>query len=422
MTFHVVGGGLAGLAAACALARAGTGRPIRLYEAAPRAGGRCRSWHEPRLQTEIDNGTHVVLGANAAVRRHLAWIGAEDRLAWLQTGARMMASGGSAPWDLAGPLDLLAAWRRLGGPLTAEFATLARLLLPAGQATIGARLDADSRLATEIWRPLARAVMNTDPETADADAFARVLRKVLAGGRAAMRIGVARRSLADCFVDPALARLRTDGAEIRLRARLRAIERGEDGTRRLIFDEAAVPLAPADRLILALAPWDLAGLVPGRAPACAASAIVNLHVRLDDPAPPPTPPVLAGLACSPAEWVLRRDGVVAVTASAAAALSDMPAAALARSLWADAAPAVGLPRGDLPARWLIVKEKRATPLQTPSFAADRKNVLARKGRAILAGDWTVAGLPCTIEAALLSGEAAAARALASGRDCSDDGL
>jgi hypothetical protein len=100
----------------------------------------------------------------------------------------------------------------------------------------------------------------------------------------------------------------------------------------------------------------------------------------------------------------------------------MPAAALARSLWADAAPAVGLPRGDLPARWLIVKEKRATPLQTPSFAADRKNVLARKGRAILAGDWTVAGLPCTIEAALLSGEAAAARALASGRDCSDDGL
>lgn len=422
MTFHVVGGGVAGLAAACALARARTGRAIRLYEAAPRAGGRCRSWHDARMDAEIDNGTHVVLGVNAAVRRHLAALGAEDRLAWLDGGARMVASGGAAPWRLAGPSDLLAAWRLLGGPPASEFATLLRLLMPFGAETVGGRLSAGSRLAIEIWRPLARAVMNADPEEADAAAFARVLRKVLAAGPAGMRIGIARRSLADCFIEPALAFLRAHGTDIRLRSRLRAIARGAGGTRHLTFDDGVVALARQDTLILALAPWDLAGLAPDRAPECEASPIVNLHVRLGDAHAADATPVLAGLADSAAEWALRRGSVVSVTASAAAAMTGEPAESLARRLWADAAPAVGLLRSPLPARWIVVKEKRATPLQTPRFARDRRSVLAAPGRAILAGDWTLPELPCTIEAALLSGEIAARRALRPGPDCSDDGL
>ena len=40
-TMHVVGAGLAGLAAAVRLA--GKGRNVRLYEAGRHAGGRCRS-------------------------------------------------------------------------------------------------------------------------------------------------------------------------------------------------------------------------------------------------------------------------------------------------------------------------------------------------------------------------------------------
>jgi uncharacterized protein with NAD-binding domain and iron-sulfur cluster len=45
-TIHVIGAGLAGLAAAIRLARGAHGGVI-LHEAAPQAGGRCRSYFDP---------------------------------------------------------------------------------------------------------------------------------------------------------------------------------------------------------------------------------------------------------------------------------------------------------------------------------------------------------------------------------------
>ncbi len=44
MRVHVIGAGLAGLAASLALADAGL--PVTLYEAGPAAGGRCRSYFD----------------------------------------------------------------------------------------------------------------------------------------------------------------------------------------------------------------------------------------------------------------------------------------------------------------------------------------------------------------------------------------
>ena len=59
MKAHVVGAGLAGLSAAIELARAGV--EVSLTEAAPRAGGRCRSYHDPQIGQVIDNGNHFTL-------------------------------------------------------------------------------------------------------------------------------------------------------------------------------------------------------------------------------------------------------------------------------------------------------------------------------------------------------------------------
>src|SRR6185295_6086820 len=52
-TVHVIGAGLAGLAAAVKLAARGEG--VALHEAAGQAGGRCRSYHDPALDMVIDN-------------------------------------------------------------------------------------------------------------------------------------------------------------------------------------------------------------------------------------------------------------------------------------------------------------------------------------------------------------------------------
>src|SRR6266567_9114073 len=75
---HVVGAGLAGLAAAL---RAGdAGANVVVHEAAGQAGGRCRSYVDSALGIKIDNGNHLVLSGNHATMDYLRRIGAADRL------------------------------------------------------------------------------------------------------------------------------------------------------------------------------------------------------------------------------------------------------------------------------------------------------------------------------------------------------
>ena len=73
-TVHVIGAGLAGLAAALKLDY--RHRRIVLHEAARHAGGRCRSYYDATLGQVIDNGNHLVLSGNVAVRDYIDTIGA----------------------------------------------------------------------------------------------------------------------------------------------------------------------------------------------------------------------------------------------------------------------------------------------------------------------------------------------------------
>src|SRR5476651_967849 len=75
---HIVGAGLAGLAAATRLSAAGV--KVTLHESANQAGGRCRSYHDPALDMMIDNGNHLVLSGNASALAYLEDIGARDHL------------------------------------------------------------------------------------------------------------------------------------------------------------------------------------------------------------------------------------------------------------------------------------------------------------------------------------------------------
>src|SRR5262245_34872181 len=70
---------MAGLAAAVRLAH--LGKNLTVYEAAPRAGGRCRSYHDAHLDCVIDNGNHLLMSGNSAAMTYLKGIGAADRLA-----------------------------------------------------------------------------------------------------------------------------------------------------------------------------------------------------------------------------------------------------------------------------------------------------------------------------------------------------
>ncbi len=398
MTVHVVGAGLAGLSAAVELTA--RGRKVVVHEAGPRAGGRCRSYHDAQLGMDIDNGNHLVLSGNRAVHAYLARIGASDRLhgpavaefafADLASGERwtVRPSMGPLPWWI------FDAGRRVPGTGARDYLRLAGLLRPAGGSRVGDVVPTSGPLWHRLIEPVLLAALNTPAAEGSAALASAVIRETLAKGGRAYRPLVAQPTLAAAFVDPALAWLAGQGAEVRFGRRLRAVTADA-----LDFGDGP---EPADAVVLAVPAPVAAGLLPGLVVPTAFKAIVSAHFACE--APPGTPPIL-GLVNATVEWIFALPGRISVTVSAADDIVEEDRTALAARLWADVAAALGLPAA-LP-RWQLVKEKRATFAATPAQDALRPPARTSRPNLVLAGDWTQTGLPATIEGAIRSGVTAA---------------
>jgi squalene-associated FAD-dependent desaturase len=387
---HVVGAGLAGLAAATRLAAAGC--RVVLWEAGGHAGGRCRSYVDGELGLRLDNGNHLLLSGNLSSLAYLDRIGARGTLDIgaaefpfldLRSDERWTVRAGKAPPG-AGLRDALG---------------LLRLLVAAPDRTVAAVLGR-SPLFERFWRPLAVAALNTRPEEAAAILLRPVIAETFLAGAGACRPLLPKEGLSESFVDPALAFLEASGATLRFNARLREI-REEEGWVVALDDE------PVERVVLAVPPSVATRLLPGLAAPDEFRAIVNAHYRVAADGPP-----FIGLVGGAAEWVFRKHGVLSVTVSAAETLVELPAEELAPLLWRDVARAYGLPAEPLPPG-RIVKEKRATFAATPAQLRRRPSALGRWRNLFLAGDWIDTGLPATIEGSIRSGHEAAHLVLAS---------
>ncbi len=265
---HVVGAGLGGLAAAVKLAAEGAS--VALHEAAGQGGGRCRSYHEPALGMEIDNGNHLVLSGNHATMRYLDMIGAKSQLSGpaeasfpfvdLATRERwiLRPNAGPLPWWIFSPE------RRVPGTRALDYFSLFALLLANKGAPIGDAISCSGPLYEKLWRPLLLAALNTEPAGASASLAAAVVKETLARGGRACRPLVAVNGLSRAFVDPALKMLEGKGAPIRFGRRLREIRFDETAVAGLDFGEETIDVAPGDAVILAAPSWVAADLVPPR--------------------------------------------------------------------------------------------------------------------------------------------------------------
>jgi hydroxysqualene dehydroxylase len=406
---HVVGAGLAGLAAAVDLS--GRGCAVTLYEAGRQAGGRCRSFDDAELGVRIDNGNHLLLSGNVTAMDYIGRIGAlttfeqPDEAAIpfvdLATGEQwtVRPSAGPIPWWV------LRAARRIPGTSARDYLGALRLWWAAPDTTVAAALAADSMLYRRLWQPLAVAALNTAAADGSARLLWRILVETLGRGAAACRPLVARVGLSESLVDPALAFLARHGGAVQFGARLRAIDFAADRVASLHFDGETVQLAPTDAAILAVPAAVAARLVPGLVVPDDYAPIVNAHFRC---ALPPSAPLLVGVVGGTAEWVFRKREVASVTVSAADRLVDWPADQLAQLLWRDVARAIGCPPAPTPP-CRIVKERRATFRATPAQLRRRPPGATRWNNFRLAGDYVESGLPATIEGAIRSGFAAAAQ-------------
>ncbi len=403
---HVVGAGLAGLAAALSLADAGW--RVFLYEAAPAAGGRCRSYFDRELGCRIDNGNHLLLSGNTAAMAYLTQTGASGTMTGpatpvfpfieLPSGRRwtLRPNLGRMPWWI------FSAGRRVPGTKTADYLALLALRRAGPEATVAAVLGRGP-LWQRLMEPLAIAALNTPTDQGSARLMAAVVDQSLGRGGAACVPMVPKEGLSESFIDPALARLNIQRAELQTGRRIAGLAIEADRIIALLSPDGPIALEPNDAVVLAVPAPVAADLLPGLVVPDAFQAIVNVHFRI---AAAPGPAGFHGVIGGTAEWVFVKPSVASVTISAANAMVDQPAEAIVAAVWPDVRATLDLPEAMPP--WRVVKEKRATFAATP--AQDRRRPPTRTGwtNLVLAGDWTATGLPATIEGAIRSGRSAAA--------------
>ncbi len=459
----VVGGGLAGITAAIALAESGA--DVTLLEARPRLGGATCSFHRDGLI--VDTGQHVFLGCCSAYRGLLAKLGMTEH-APLQDrfDVTVLAPGRSVSQPrrarlrrtaLPGPLHMLPALGRYPFLSWAERAQVARPALamrrvdPAAPAAdterfgdwLAARGQSE-RARRALWDLFSVSALNIAGDDASLALAATVVKTGLLGKNNAADIGVAALPLGELHGDAAATLLAKLGAQVILGTKVSAIENGaiengaieggaiEGGGIEVAEGQAArfrvrlgrgedADLA-ADAVVLAVPHEKAAPLIPPDAlppgtvtgwAGLGASPIVNVHVIYDRPV---TNLPFAAAIDSPVQWVFDRTRIsgmdrpgqyLAISLSAADEYADVPAARLREQFVPALAELFPAARDARVTEFFVTRERRATFRQAPGSGALRPKAATRRPGLVLAGAWTDTGWPDTMEGAVRSGLAAA---------------
>lgn len=410
---HVVGAGLAGLAAAVRLGQAG--RRVIVHEAAGQAGGRCRSYFDETLGCRIDNGNHLLVSGNTAAMAYVAEIGAAatfettDRADYAFFDIEKVERWSVRPTEGRVPWWLFLEGRRVAGTGFFDYFDALRLMRAPATATIAQTIDTSRQIYRRLWAPLAVAALNTDADHASARLMGEIFAETFGRGGAALHPIFPKEGLSESLVDPAIAAIARKGGEVRFSQRLRGLRFEHQRVAALDFGRGEIALADDDSVVLAVTAPVAQDLVPELTAPDTFSAIVNAHFRVESlPGPAYS---FIGLIGGTAEWIFLKPGIVSTTTSAAERLLDRDPDELAAAIWLDVTRTYGLGPLPLPP-WRIVREKRATFAATPDQLRRRPGARTRWSNLALAGDWTDTGWPATIEGAIRSGFTAAGAVLA----------
>jgi zeta-carotene desaturase len=424
----IIGGGLAGMAAAVALESAGAN--VTLIEARRTLGGRAGSFQDPQTGEMLDNCQHVLLGCCTNLidfyRRMgvLSKIRFHDAIHFRDEAGRRYDLRGTP--GLPAPLHLGTALARFGLLSITERVALTRAMIammrlgPEGRDRLadlpfGEWFDQQRQpasLVERLYDPIIVSALNEQTRRSSAKYAIHVFQDSLLANASGYAIGMPTCSLGELYARLPCrdVRLGTRAASLRF-----ATERvvGVELHNGQVLQADAVVIATNFHSVRRWIPEALAQRDErfARLEALESVPILGAHLWFDRPVMRESHAALVG---GPLQWVFRKDesgssvhGVI----SAAREWVDRAKDVMLREFEAQVRRVLPTASGARLVRGVVVIEKRATFAPVPGSDAGRAAQAPPLNGGVrnlfLAGDYTRTGWPATMEGAVRSGYLAA---------------
>ncbi|HUD67168.1 MAG TPA: hydroxysqualene dehydroxylase HpnE [Candidatus Sulfotelmatobacter sp.] len=443
-TVAVAGGGLAGLATACALSDAGF--RVTLFEKRPFLGGRASSYEHPGTGEVVDNCQHVLFRSCTNLIEFYHRIGVVDQIRWfdqmnfIEPGGRISVMKSSF---LPAPLHTAPSFFNFSFLRVADKLSIARALAPltlTQQRDTGQsfqhwldRHGQTEHAVTRFWRPILVSALSEELDRISISAAAQVVRESMKSP-AARQMGVPTVPLTNLY-NAAGDYVRTRGGVLHFRRPVEGFV-SESSQVRVGLSDAEEPF---DFLVVALPFEALDRLLPDRAESnplreqlshFETSPITGIHMWFDRQISDLDHAVLLDRTV---QWMFHKSRLqpirtqatngtgsgaaggsyIELVVSSSKTLIDRSRAEIVDLALTEVREFFPASREASLVKATVIKEVNATYSPRPGIDAYRPGPVTPWPRVFLAGDWTATGWPATMEGAVRSGHLAA-EALARG--------
>lgn len=437
-TAGIVGAGLAGLAAGCALADAGYN--VTLFERRPFVGGRASSYEHPGTGEVVDNCQHVLLGCCTNLVRFYEQIGVSEKIRWYDE-LTFIEPGGRAskikPTFLPAPFHSMPSFFAAASLHLVDKLAIARALSSMMKMTHPAddphesflqwlqRHRQTERAIDRFWKVVLVSALNEDLDRISVRYATQVFRESFMKSAAAGKMGVPRVPLSDLY-GSAAEYIRHRGGEVLLRCPVKAIsfeanravvvngvgQREFDAVVLAVPFQVVAPLLTADDVAETLK-RDLSKFEP--------SPITGIHLWFDREI---TPLPHAVLLDRTIQWMFQKskfhevisgqsssplpaNSYIEVVVSASKSLVEKSRQEVLDLALAELAEFFPQVHEAQVLKAAVIKEVFATYAILPGLDQYRPAAKTAWPNLFLAGDWTANGWPATMEGAVRSGYLAA---------------
>ncbi|MGN0914308.1 MAG: FAD-dependent oxidoreductase [Alphaproteobacteria bacterium] len=341
--YHIIGGGIAGLCCAKFIREKNPSAEIILYEAANHCGGRCCSFYDKHLDTDIDNATHVILGANKNILKLLQKKKFHSDIKFWDEGKLLQAHHGIKEAVLA--------------------------------------------MCNTPFEQTSRAILQT------------IFFRLFPFLPYKLKAAFSENNLSQTLIAPLVSYPDT----INYGYKLLSFHEKDGRICRLDFNKGSVELTVDDQIISALDAAAYCRIF--KTPEFDFNPIINIHYRTSMPITLPRNLKLLGLKNCTAQWLFVHDKILSVTISNAADIS-LKDEDLALKVWREICVVRQREAAFLPA-YRVLRHKKATICQNEKNNSLRPCSAATcYSNLFIAGDWTMKNWPACLEAAVLSAKRA----------------